>query len=101
MVQQVLDESRGKRHVDGSDVNAAAMGAGSATTPGLQPNPSRASNPGGQREPKLPTTLLPGSRVRAGELVSARGIFSQATYHTCGNRGCIPGNVRKGKGADG
>jgi hypothetical protein len=33
MVQQVLDESREKRHTEGPDVSAATMGASSVATP--------------------------------------------------------------------
>jgi hypothetical protein len=42
-----------KRHTEGSDVNAVAMGASSVATPGPQLNPSRAGNPGGNTSPNF------------------------------------------------
>jgi hypothetical protein len=103
MVQQVLGASREKRHTEGPDVNTAAMGATSATALGPQLNPSRAGNrgEGGQHEPQLPTTLLPGPRQWAMKLASDGCLFFQTTGYTFGNRGGLPGDVRKCKGTSG
>jgi hypothetical protein len=53
MVQQVLGEYREKHHTEGPDVNAMAMGASSAATPGPQFNPNRAGNLGGNTNPNF------------------------------------------------
>jgi hypothetical protein len=54
MVQQVLGESKGKRDIEGPDVNMSTMGASSSTTPGPQFNLGRTGNPGGNTSPNFP-----------------------------------------------
>jgi hypothetical protein len=44
MVQQVLGESRGKRHTEGPNANTAAVGASSTTTLETHHNPGRVFN---------------------------------------------------------
>jgi hypothetical protein len=53
-VQQVLGESREKHTTEGSDVNAASVGATSAATLGSHPNLGRAVNPGGNTTQNFP-----------------------------------------------
>jgi hypothetical protein len=54
IVQQVLGESREKRTTEGPDVNAVAIGATSAATPGPHLNPGRAGNLGGNTSHNFP-----------------------------------------------
>jgi hypothetical protein len=54
MVHQVLGESSEKCTMDGSEVNAAAMGATSATTLGPHLNPGMTINPGDNTSQNFP-----------------------------------------------